>query len=77
MIDIIKKLDLELGFRHSDYNTVGGVETDKALVDWAVVDWLRVRGGHQKASRAPNIGELFLARGLMCGGSSCHLTTGA
>ncbi len=35
------------------------VDTWKALLDWQVVDRVRVRGGRQVANRAPNIGELF------------------
>jgi iron complex outermembrane receptor protein len=57
-----KNLNLELGYRFSDYDTVGGVSTYKGLLDWRINDSFRFRGGHQLASRAPNIGELFLAR---------------
>lgn len=57
----IQRLDLELGARLSDYSTVGEVETFKALVDWTINDWARLRGGFQKANRAPNIGELYLS----------------
>ena len=45
----------------SDYSTTGTSWTYKALADWAVNDWLRFRGGYNRAERAPNIGELFLA----------------
>ena len=58
----IKRLNLELGYRYSDYNTVGGISTYKGIVDWVLNDSVRFRGGHQLAIRAPNIGELFLAR---------------
>ena len=57
----VQSLNLELGARYSDYDTIGEVGTYKALLDWTIVDWARVRGGYQKANRAPNIGELFLA----------------
>jgi iron complex outermembrane recepter protein len=57
-----KNLNLELGYRFSDYDTVGGVSTYKGLLDWRINDSFRFRGGHQLASRAPNIGELFLNR---------------
>lgn len=57
----IEQLNLELGARYSDYSTVGGVNTYKALLDWSIVPWARLRGGFQTANRAPNIGELFLA----------------
>ena len=54
-------LELNLGARYSDYNTTGGSFTWKAMADWEVGDWLRLRGGFNKAVRAPNIAELFLA----------------
>jgi iron complex outermembrane recepter protein len=45
----------------SDYNTTGTSYTYKILGDWEVTDWARIRGGYNRAERAPNIGELFLA----------------
>ncbi len=56
----VKKFNLELGYRFSDYDSVGNVDTYKALADWTIVDAVRFRGGFQRANRAPNIGELFL-----------------
>ena len=53
-------LELELGYRYSDYDTAGSVPTYKALFSWAPVNFLRFRGGYQLANRAPNINELFL-----------------
>jgi outer membrane receptor protein involved in Fe transport len=57
----IKDLSLELGGRISDYSTTGTSYTYKALADLAITDWLRFRGGYNRAERAPNIAELFLA----------------
>ena len=57
----IKSFDLELGGRISDYNTTGTSYTYKALADLAITDWIRFRGGYNRAERAPNIAELFLA----------------
>lgn len=54
-------LSLELGYRYSDYELQGGVDTFKALIDWGITDTLRFRGGRQLATRAPNIAELFQA----------------
>jgi iron complex outermembrane receptor protein len=59
-LPFIKQLNLELGGRYSDYNTTGGSETYKILADWRANDWLRFRGGYNRAERAPNIAELFL-----------------
>ncbi|MFC3102183.1 TonB-dependent receptor plug domain-containing protein [Alteraurantiacibacter lauratis] len=58
---LIEMFELNLGARYSDYNTTGGNFTWKAMADWEVTDWLRLRGGYNKAVRAPNIAELFLA----------------
>ncbi len=58
-VPFIQKLDLELGGRWSDYDTVGGKGTYKALGTWDMTDFLRLRGGYQLATRAPNIAELF------------------
>jgi iron complex outermembrane receptor protein len=55
----IKKLNLELGARWSDYNTAGKIWTYKALADWNVIDSVRFRGGYQQANRAPNVAELY------------------
>jgi len=58
-LPLIKSFNLELGGRYSSYNNAGKVWTYKALGDWAVSDWLRLRGGYQRANRAPNIFEQF------------------
>ncbi|KQW83235.1 TonB-dependent receptor plug domain-containing protein [Brevundimonas sp. Root1279] len=58
-LPFIQQLDLNLGYRVSDYTTVGWVDAYKADLDWEVTDQLRFRGGVQRAVRAPSIGELF------------------
>ena len=57
-----RELNLELGYRSTDNDPSNDVDTWKALLDWRVVDRVRVRGGVQVANRAPNIGELFQSR---------------
>ncbi|GGD51919.1 TonB-dependent receptor [Erythrobacter arachoides] len=57
----VNQLNLELGGRVSDYSTTGTSYTYKILGDLEVTDWLRFRGGYNRAERAPNIGELFLS----------------
>jgi iron complex outermembrane receptor protein len=54
-------LSLELGFRYSDYSSVGGVEAYKGGLNWQVVDALRLRAMYQRAVRAPSVFELFQA----------------
>ncbi|MXP40742.1 TonB-dependent receptor [Altererythrobacter soli] len=52
-------LSLNIGARYSDYNTAGGVTTWKINGNWDVNEWLKFRGGYQRANRAPNVAELF------------------
>ena len=53
-------LGLDLGVRYSDYsNAVGSVVSYKAGGEWSPFDDLKIRGLFQKATRAPNINELF------------------
>ena len=56
----LQKLELETGARHSDYNVAESTWTYKFLGNAQVNDWLRLRGGYNRATRAPNLGELFL-----------------
>lgn len=56
-----RSLSLELGYRNTDNDPSDDVHSYKALVDWQIVDRVRLRGGRQIANRAPNIGELFQA----------------
>jgi outer membrane cobalamin receptor len=59
LVPTTKNLNMELGYRYSDYDTAGGVDTYKVLADWSATDSIRVRGGYQVATRAPNTEELF------------------
>ncbi|MBF8269604.1 MAG: TonB-dependent receptor [Gammaproteobacteria bacterium] len=64
LIPVLEKLEVEGGYRYSNYNTAGGVSTWKGLGTWEARDWLTFRGGYQFATRAPNINELFAANTL-------------
>jgi outer membrane receptor protein involved in Fe transport len=72
-LPLIKSLELDPGYRFSDYNTSGNTSTYKILADWAVTDWVRFRGGYQRANRAANVTELFTPKG----GSSLNTGTDA
>ncbi|MDP5134205.1 MAG: TonB-dependent receptor, partial [Paraglaciecola sp.] len=52
-------VELEFGYRHSKYDTVGETDSWKLGVAWRPVDELLVRVMNQKATRAPNVGELY------------------
>jgi iron complex outermembrane receptor protein len=58
-LPLIRNLETNLGFRVSNYASVGSVTSYKADANWEIVDGLRLRGGIQRAVRAPSIGELF------------------
>ena len=59
LVPIINRLELELGYRYSDFNTAGGTDTWKTLFTWKAADVISFRGGYQAATRAPNAAELF------------------
>ena len=56
----VKRLELDLGYRYSDYNLSGGVHTYKGNLSWSPIDILTFRGGYARAVRAPSVGELFV-----------------
>ncbi len=53
------RLDISGGARYSDYSTAGGSFTWKVEGSWAPVESFRIRGSYNRATRAPNISELF------------------
>lgn len=58
----IKALNLELGYRQTEFSTAGKSQdygSWKYGGEWAPVKSLRFRGMVQKATRAPNVNELF------------------
>lgn len=74
----VQELSFELGARYSDYNTTGDSNTYKILADWRVTDTVRIRGGFNRAERAPNVAELFLAAeqtfAVAAGGDVCSIS---
>ncbi len=72
-----KNLVLDLGYRYSDYNTNGGYSTYKAEAEWSPTADFKLRGGYNRATRAPNVQELFTPQGLSLNGSTdpCAGTT--
>src|SRR5690606_3504325 len=63
----VEHFNLELGGRVSDSSSVGDIDPYKALIDWGFTPWARLRGGINRANRAPNLGELFLSRTQVVG----------
>ena len=58
---LARSLELNLGFRTSDYDVSGRHDTYKIDGIWQPVNALMLRGGYERAIRAPNIGELYSA----------------
>jgi iron complex outermembrane recepter protein len=60
----VNAFSVELGGRISAWSMaqVDQVETYKALMDWTIMPRYRLRGGFNRAMRAPNLAELFLGR---------------
>lgn len=81
LVPVIDSLDLELGYRFSDFSTAGGHDTFKALFTWGATETVTFRGGYQFATRAPNVAELFTAPTLVVvgfpGQEPCSATTQA
>ncbi|MEW5685230.1 MAG: TonB-dependent receptor [Pseudomonadota bacterium] len=64
-----KSLTVELAFRYSDYSSVGTTETYKLAGEWEPIDGLRLRGGYNRAVRAPHILELYSPQNVVLDGT--------
>ncbi|MGH8261563.1 MAG: TonB-dependent receptor domain-containing protein, partial [Steroidobacteraceae bacterium] len=62
-LPFVKSLEIDPGYRFSENDPAGGVNTFKVMGNWAVTDWVKFRGGLEVANRAPNIAELFTPEG--------------
>jgi iron complex outermembrane receptor protein len=61
-LPFIRSLNVELGYRKTDFSTASTASdygSWKAGAEWAPVEMFRVRAMVQKATRAPNVNELF------------------
>jgi iron complex outermembrane receptor protein len=67
-----KNIELEIGGRHSNYSATDETWTYKVNGSWQVNDSLRFRGGYNRATRAPNLGELFLNLQEVFGGGGAY-----
>ncbi len=56
----LKNFELDIGGRQSDYKNTNDTFTFKVNANIEVNDKLRFRGGFNRATRAPNLGELYL-----------------
>jgi iron complex outermembrane recepter protein len=58
------------GYRYSHYSTAGSVSSYKGELSWAPIRSIRFRGGYNRAVRAPNAVDLFLAQSVNLDGST-------
>lgn len=75
--DFLQSINMDLGYRYSDYSTSGGASTYKVGLVADITDDVRVRGGFNRAIRAANVGELFSDQsiGLWGGEDPCAGTS--
>lgn len=56
---LFHRVELNLGYRISNYMVTGTAHTYRAEGLWSPIKPLLFRGGYERATRAPNIGELY------------------
>jgi outer membrane receptor protein involved in Fe transport len=66
----IYDLSTEAGYRYSTYTTGYNTNTYKFGVEYAPVQELRLRGGYNRAVRAPSVGDLFAPLVVGAGGTA-------
>jgi iron complex outermembrane receptor protein len=69
-LPFLKALNLDVGGRYSDYSNTPNAVTFKINVDAQLTNSLRIRGGFNRATRAPNLGELYLGEQEYFGGGA-------
>jgi iron complex outermembrane recepter protein len=58
-LPLVQELSADLGYRRSQYERFGSVNTYKIDLNWGPITSLHFRGGYERAIRAPSLGELF------------------
>jgi iron complex outermembrane receptor protein len=69
-LPLIKDLSLESGYRFSSYSSAGDTNSYKVGAEWSITDEFRLRGGFNRAVRAPNIDELYVAQNVGLDGNT-------
>jgi iron complex outermembrane recepter protein len=63
-------LSAEAGYRYSNYTLGGTTNTYKFGLEWSPIKDVRLRGGYNRAVRAPNLNELFQPAVVGAGGTA-------
>jgi outer membrane receptor protein involved in Fe transport len=58
-VPFFQSVNVDIAARYSDYVLSGGTNTYKGDIDWEVMNGFRLRGGYERAIRAPSVNELF------------------
>jgi len=69
-LPFLQKLDLDVGGRYSDYDYTANTTTFKVDMDASITKSFRLRGGFNRATRAPNLGEEYLGEQEYFGGGA-------
>jgi iron complex outermembrane recepter protein len=70
-LKFLDKLDLDVGGRYSSFSSdIPNATTFKVNMDAALTKSFRIRGGFNRATRAPNLGELYLGEQEYFGGGA-------
>jgi iron complex outermembrane receptor protein len=64
------QLSLDAGYRYSKYTSGFNTNTYKLGLEWAPIQDLRLRGGYNRAVRAPSIGDLYTPAVVGAGGTA-------
>lgn len=72
-LGMLKSFSADIGYRYSDYKNIGSTDTYKIGLNANLNDVLRLRGGYNRAVRAPSVNELFRVQqiGLFSGSDPC------
>jgi outer membrane receptor protein involved in Fe transport len=65
-----ESLSLELGYRYSSYTSGFDTNTYKIGMEWTPVKDVKVRGGYNRAVRAPSVSDLFAPGVVGAGGTA-------
>src|SRR5262249_55202491 len=67
---LAESLNVDAGYRWSDYSEGFKTNTYKAGLEWAPLQDFRIRASYQRAVRAPNVNELFLPQAVGLDGTA-------
>jgi outer membrane receptor protein involved in Fe transport len=69
-LPFVQDLTADVGYRFSDYSEAGTTSTYKITGEWRPIDDVLIRGGYNRAVRAPNVDELFSPQSVVLDGNS-------